>query len=376
MMCPEPGTLNSCGGSCPPCPTLVMIATTGNGGRTSSFVSGVNWSSVSTVDAMTSDVAPAFAIRSGKNDGVAVFRSTATGSLYKVGYSKWNAGTGFGTVDYLNTMSGLTEREPAAVSSADAVHVSFRGNGSDHKYHYSLFNGVTFNPLDEIVKDNNTTSLGICSPALTIVGSDVVILNPGDSDESLYTRTRKAGVWDGGFNFDTTANGFQVDDVTPPIVSLASSPELLAVVTRKNVAGKPLYYFTRTNNVWTGPMLIPGSPSSIEMVLLALPTGGALLVYRDYNGNPNMPMKLSWARFDGTAWSAIKDVGAGVTAKSKPALALGAGDAEVELLYIDMDGQAQHARLRKNDGNLGNFTDLTPIPNATNLVGIAAATNL
>jgi hypothetical protein len=101
---------------------------------------------------------------------------------------------------------------------------------------------------------------------------------------------------------------------------------------------------------------------------MALPSGGAILVYRHFTTNA-----IFVSRFDGTNWSAVIEIPGSLTAKSKPALALGAGDAEAELLFVDATGNAQHARLRKGAMN---FDAPAAINGATGLVGIAAATNL
>jgi hypothetical protein len=155
---------------------------------------------------------------------------------------------------------------------------------------------------------------------------------------------------------------FAVDDVPPAIAALTSGPELVIVFT--NVDTKALYWTARNANIWTDPMEITGA-RSIEPVLLALPSGGAILAFRESGTNI-----VRWSRFNGTSWTAVMDVDAGATGKSRPALARGAGDAEAEIVYVDTVGVAQHARLQS-----GSFT--APIPvGGTNLAGVAIATNL
>ncbi len=346
-----------------------MVGTGTTDGMAATFDSGMGkgWST-KPIPGMKSDYPPAFAIRLGKNDGVAVFSNYTTGSLYNVGYATWNVSNGFGVVSDIDGTNTQTILSPAAVASANAIHVSYLEIGNGHEYEYAAYDGAAWNPKNEVVK-NPTASLGFCSPGLTVLGSSVIILNPGYGDELLYSRTRPigpAGPWNMGYQFTTMMIPQLVDDVTPAIVPLSSGPELLVVFTEK-MSGKALYYLTRSAGTWSVAKPIPNA-SSIEVSLLALPIGGAILAYRHYTTNA-----IFWSRFDGTDWSPVADVKVGTTAKSKPVLALGAGDAEAELLFIDSAGAAQHARLRKDAMSFDSFTIIS---GATNLVGIAAATNL
>jgi len=200
-------------------------------------------------------------------------------------------------------------------------------------------------------------SLGLAMPGITVLGADPRIANPGWDNGFLYDQGRVGGVWQSGAQHDP---GFIVDDVPPAIAALAGGPELLVVFTR--ASDKQLHAITRTNNVWSAPVVITGA-KSIEPVLVALPKGGALLAYRDY-ADMN---KLKWTRFDGNTWAAITDLGA--VGKSRPGLAVGAGDAEAELVYVDnVTGVAMHRRLQS-----GSFTAPNVIGGA-NLVGAAAVT--
>ena len=130
-----------------------------------------------------------------------------------------------------------------------------------------------------------------------------------------------------------------------------------------------LHWTARENGTWTNPAVITNAKST-EPVLLALPNGDAILTYRDVN------KKVWWSRFTAidAKWSSPQQPPNDMAAKSKPALALGAGDAEVELLFVDeTSNNGYHCRLHKGAPN---FTMPTAISGATNLVGIAAATNL
>lgn len=367
-VCPDPGTVGSCGTpNCPPCPKLVMIGTGMIDGTAATFESGKGWTTA-TVVGMKSDYPPAFAIRTGKNEGVAVFRNTTTGFLYHLGYAAWNAGNGFGMVNDVDGGNALVDTSPVVAASADAVHVAFLEIGNGDKYRYAQYNNSNWTPPNEIVQ-NMGASLGYCAPGLTVTGSNVVLLNPGwMNDDALYNRIRgaaPAGTWDAGYKYMSIMQ--VVDDVTPAIVPLGGGPTMLIVFTEKTM-NKPLFSLTGSGTTWTNPVMIPAS-SSIEVTLLPLSAGEAILVYRHYTTNA-----IFWSRFDGATWSTVKEIPGGLKAKSKPTLAVGAGDAEVELLFMEeTTSNAHHARLRKGAMN---FDPPTSIMGTSGLVGIAAATNL
>lgn len=383
-VCPkQPGEEGSCGTvECPAvCPKLVMVGTGMTNGLGATFMSGDmgGWTTQS-IAGMKSDFPPAFAIRTGKGDGVAVFRNTTSGSLYNLAASAWTQ-NGFGMVKDVAPSIAQVDFSPVAVATADTVHVGFRTIGNSHEYRYAAFDGGNFNPANEDIRLNTSKSLGFCAPAFAIADNKVLLINPGEKsngndDEGLYGRYREldplaTNPWDGGFNFMAIRGSLLVDDVTPAIVPLSAGPELLVVFTEK-VAAKPLYFMTRTANTWSAPVKIPNT-SSIEVVLLPLTSGEAVLVYRAYDFNTSLPTKVFWSRFNGSSWSTVTEIPGGKLAKSKPVLALGAGDAEAELLFIDSMGDVQHARLRKGAMN---FDPPMPINGASGLVGIAAATNL
>lgn len=366
-VCPDAGTVGSCGTpNCPPCPKLIMLGVESSAGKTSTFDSINGWAQATAAADARSDFPPAFAIIKGQAKGVALIRSTADGAIYPVKYLAWNAISGFGTATNVFGTDPGTRVSPVAVASNTAVHASFLGLGTDYKYYYMEYDGAAFAPTNQIVQ-NPTASIGYCAPGLTVLGPDVVFVNPGHGDELLYGRTRPKGtasMWSVGITFSGIP--FMVDDVTPSITALEAGPELLLVVTEK-VAAKPLYWLTRSNGTWSAPASILGA-SSIETALLPLPGGGAILVYRDYVTNA-----IYWSRFDGAAWSAVLEIPGAMTTKSKPVLAFGAGDSIAELLFVDTAGQAKHARLHKGAAN---FTTPAMIPGASSLTGIGAATNL
>ncbi|MDI1477425.1 hypothetical protein [Polyangium sp. y55x31] len=359
--CPvEPGLPGSCDApGCPACPALVMFATGLQGGITKRFQTKDGWTMETAVSEKSAD-APAFVILPGQKAGVALLRSSEGATKDRIRASTWTEAGGFGLVT--NVGADVTTRAtPGIAASSASAHIVYQDLNNNRYWYAAYTPGSGFSPTNEEVKVGASTySLGDGAAAITVLGMDPVIANDGWNDPNLYTQRRAAGVWEAATPHGA---GDAVDDSTPAIAALTSAqgPELVLVFSR--ASDKQLSFLTRKGGTWsTVPVEITGAKST-DPALLALPQGGALLVFREVaTGN------LRWSRFDGAAFSPVEDVGS--KALGRPALALGAGDAEAELVYVDTTGKAEHARLQN-----GAFT--TPVlVGGTNLVGVAIATNL
>ncbi|MRG95299.1 hypothetical protein [Polyangium spumosum] len=358
--CPvDPGLPGSCDApGCPACPALVMFAVGAQGGITNRFQSKDGWTMETAHDEKSTD-APAFVILPGQKTGVAVLHSTDVVTKDRVRVSIWTEANGFGAVTNLG--NNLTTRAmPSAAASSAAAHIVYQ-DVNDNRYWYAAFTAVGgFGPTNEEVKVGASTySLGDAAAAITVLGLDPVITNDGWNDPNLYTQRRAAGAWEAATQH---VAGFDVDDSTPAIAALSQGPELVVVFAR--ATDKQLFFLTRTGGTWsTQPAEITGAKST-ETALLALPSGGALLAFRDAATS-----KLNYSRFNGTSFSPVGVIDSAELV-GRPALALGAGDAEAELVYVDTDGRAQHLRLQA--GTFG----LPVLVGGTDLAGVAIATNL
>lgn len=334
-----------------------MLALGSTGGLTGSFQPGKTWQTADIAE-MSTDL-PALAIAPGKV-GVALSRaSLASGELR---FAPWSDASGFGAFAAVGSQI-TTRAAPAVAASASALHAVFHGD--DFKHYYAEYDpqAGAWKPLymskpAEPV-GGAAQSFGPSPAALTTLGSDVVVAYAG-GDNNLYDQVRKGGLWQVATSH--LPNNFKVS-ATPAIAAPASGPELLVVFSRDS--DKALHWITRSGGTWSAPQMIPAT-NSTEPVLVALAGGGALLVYRDAAAG-----ELRWSRFDGITWTIPGPVGMpAVIAKSRPALAQGAGDADAELLFVDGAGTAQHARLK------GNAFDTPAAIGGTGLTGVAAATSL
>ncbi|MDC3954957.1 hypothetical protein KEG38_13920 [Polyangium jinanense] len=357
--CPvEPGLPGSCDTpGCPACPVLVMFGIGTQGGITKRFQSKDGWTMETALTEKSAD-APAFVILPGQKAGIALLRSSEGATKDRIRASTWTEVGGFGLVMDVGA-NVMTRATPGIAASSAAAHIVYQ-DVSNNRYGYAAYTpGSGFSPTNEEVKVGaDTYSLGDAAAAITVLGMDPVIANDGWNDSNLYTQRRAAGTWEAA-----TPHDVGVDNSTPAIAALTSAqgPELVLVFSRS--ADKQLAFLTRKGGTWSTTPVDITDAKSTDPALLALPSGDALLVFREVaTGN------LRWSRFDGATFSTVENLGA--KALGKPALALGAGDAEAELVYVDTTGKALHARLQN-----GAFT--TPVlVGGTNLVGAAIATNL
>jgi len=314
-----------CGGpGCPPCGSIVLLATGALGGITGKFESGKGWSTSLTLE--TSSDVPALAFT---DAGVGVGVLRASDKLDQLRFAVWMS-EGFGA--FSGVGPGISaEAAPSAVGAPDAIHVAFLGTDTQH-YYASYKAG--WMPSAEPVLANGVHSFGSTPAALAVRGDEVVLAYMG-SDGKLYDQVRKANMWTpAGAHGSGTLSG------PPAIVSLASGPEYLVVFSVQPKG--PLQWMTRSLGIWTAPAPIAGTPAA-EPALVALPSGAAVLAYRDLETDA-----LSWTRFEAGTWSAPKPVSSqpAAYAGSRPALALGVVDAEAELAFVDPLGTAFHCRLQ------------------------------
>jgi hypothetical protein len=313
-----------CGGAgCPPCPTLVLLATGASGGITGKFDPASGWSTAMTPE--TSGDVPALAFADSAL-GVGVLRASDKNDQLRFATYK----DGFGVFGGVGP--GISSKAaPSAAGSADAIHMAFLG--TDNRHYYASYKAV-WQPSAEPVLANGVHSFGFTPAAIAARGDEVVLAYMG-SDGKAYDQPRKAGVWAAA-----SAHGAGNLSGPPAIVALAAGPEFLMVFSVQPKG--PLQWMTRSLGIWTAPTPIAGTPAA-EPALVALPSGAAVLAYRDLTTNA-----LSWARFEAGAWSAPKPVASQplAYANSRPALAPGVADAEAELAFVDPLGTSFHCRLQ------------------------------
>ncbi|UQA59686.1 hypothetical protein [Polyangium aurulentum] len=316
---------SGCGGpGCPPCGSIALLATGALGGITGKFVAEKGWSTSPTLE--TGSDVPALAFT---DAGVGVGMLRASDKLDQLRFAVWMS-EGFGA--FSGVGPGISaQAAPSAVGAPDGIHVAYLG--TDGKHYYASYK-AGWMPSAEPVLANNVHSVGTTPAALAVRGDEVVLAYMG-SDGKLYDQARKANMW-----APAGAHGSGALSGPPALVSLASGPEYLAVFSVQPKG--PLQWMTRSLGIWTAPAPIAGTPAA-EPALVALPSGAAVLVYRDLESDA-----LSWARFEAGTWSAPKPVASQplAYASSRPALAPGVVDAEVELAFVDPLGTAFHCRLQ------------------------------
>lgn len=315
---------SGCGGAgCPPCSSLVLLATGTLGGITAKFEAASGWSTGVTTE--TSSDVPGLAFAS-TGVGVGVLRAADKNDQLRFAAYK----DGFGA--FSGVGPGISaQAAPSAAASADAIHVAFLG--TDDKHYYASYK-TGWLPSAEPVIANGVHSFGFTPASIAATSEEVVLAYMG-SDGKAYDQVRKAGVWS-----PSTVHGTGSLSGPPAVVALPTGPEFLVVFSVQPKG--PLQWMSRGLGIWTAPAPIAGTPAA-EPALVALPSGAAVLVYRDTSTNA-----LSWARFDAGVWSAPKPVASQplAYATSRPALAPGVVDAEAELAFVDPLGTVFHCRLK------------------------------
>jgi hypothetical protein len=129
-------------------------------------------------------------------------------------------------------------------------------------------------------------------------------------------------------------------DIAPEIAVLAPSQDLLLVYVR--TPDQQILYRRWNGATWQLPAPVQNAFTHDRPALAALPGVGAVLAYRGADG------KAYTSRYDGASWSSPAGIAnPNVRVDAPPVVARGLGDAEVELVYVTLQGAqntAYHTR--------------------------------
>jgi hypothetical protein len=325
------------------------------------------WTTAAYSNEASTDV-PAMVAMPGQNRAMAIIRRSDAVLRYQTwtpaGFSAWNSIMSMATA--VSARSGVS-----AAATSDAIHVAMHGSDLKHYYaRYTTAGDFVYPkmPITMFPVDPTSTQGGPFPPAVAGAATHQLVAFASLNRLFVYANTAgNTAVW--AQTFGTT--GSMVSEV-PAIVAIKDSAarDILVVYTDSSATPNQLRWVARQGAAsWTQPANITNATATAP-VLLALPNGDAVLAYRD------AAKKIWWSRFNGAnaTWSNPQQIPGGINAKAKPALALGAGDAEVELLFVDeAAGTAYHSRYLKGAAN---FSTPAAIPGTKDLAAIAGATNL
>ena len=325
------------------------------------------WTTAAYANEASTDV-PAMAVIPGQDSAMAVIRRSDSVLRYQTwtpaGFSAWNS--------IMNMGSPVSARSGVAMAATtDTIHVAMHGTDLKHYYaRYTTAGNFVYSkmPITMFPIDPTATQGGPYPPAVAGATTNQLVAFASLNRLFIYSNSAgNAAVW--AQTFGTT--GSMVSEV-PAIVAFGanSAREILVVYTDSSATPNQLRWVARQGAAsWNQPANIANATATAP-VLLALPNGDAVLAYRD------AAKKVWWSRFNGAnaTWSNPQQIPGGINAKAKPALALGAGDAEVELLFVDeATGTGYHSRYLKGAAN---FSTPAAIPGTKDLSAIAGATNL
>lgn len=350
-------TAIDCGGSCAPCPTVLVLA----GGSASMFGAeyhpGGGWG-VTPLAGVTVDGVALGALANGQGGGLMRFTKQGDPQDNLLQYtfftpatvktpSSWSAFTAVGP-------AVTTRGAPSLDVTASAVHAVFLG--MDYKYYYAGWAGV-WAPPAETVGTGAAQSYGPSPAAVAALGGGgaAIAFHDGADNNATTSRDRVNGAWQGSAKVASGA----AFGLGPVMVALSSGPELVMAWAR---ADNQLIAATRSGGVWSAPMTITNASTMDRPALAALPNGAAVLAFRGTDG------KLYTSNFVGGVFSNPAGIASpNVSIVGVPAVAHGTGGATIELGYVGNDGKGYHARY------VGNAWQAVTAIGGANLVSIAIA---
>lgn len=309
-----------CGGSCPACPMLLLLANGAGGAIGASWSPGdASWDV--TLLAVKSVSAGSISFRS-PTQALALLRFTEQGTAddNHLKYATWSGSWGA----FQNVGAGITSLHgPVTATVGSAVSLLFHGTDAHH--YFGSWNGLAWSPQAEQVG-----AQGARTGALAAAGGGTVALYPKGIANELVARTR-VGTWQAEQTLTTGINF----TVSPALLARPGPADLLAVWVQDG--GGQLRFSERTGTTWSAPADVPDATTLDRPVLAPLREGGVALVFRGNDGN------LYWtSKPDGGAWTAPEQVTTSVV--GAPAAARGLGTAALEVGYVDDTGVAFHVR--------------------------------
>ncbi len=311
-----------CGGSCPLCPVLVVVAGGSAGVLAGAYDSTARlWSPVSLVSPTVEGVSVAV---TPTGDAVGLIRYTRLGDTMdnRLRYTLFHAGTWAPFADIGPTVT--TQGQPAVTPSSAGVQVVF--HGFDYNHYFAAWNGTTWTPPAEA-----TGASGAHSGALARDGVNPLLVFSNGLGNELYARSRAGTTWGGDQRIDAAAT-FDFN-VSPAAVNLTSTT-VLAVW---NAPGGQLRSAVRTGGTWSAGANIASALSTSRVSLARLTDTQAILAFRGTDGN------LYTATWATSGWAVPARVTTAIT--GVPSVARGVPGATAELAFLDGAGRVMHARL-------------------------------
>ena len=322
-----------CGGPCGICPTVFALAAGSSGTLGGTFNPGGAWTTSALGDG--SKDPPALTVTSA-GKGVGLLHSTGGTDLLM--FTTWTGGT---WTTFAAVGAGITTRkEPAADALTASAQAVFQG--TDFKHYFTAYDGSAWSAVEAVGPTGNQstgpTPAGIA--ALT-AGSTIAFFN-GNNDPNAEDRL--AGVWAP----EVLLSQDKSFVASPSVIRLSGGgADVMTAFIRQSDGA--VMTSTRTAGTWSTPAAIAGASAHTDasfgpiehVALAALPSGGAILAYRD-----EATGGIFYSLYAAAAWSAPAALAnPNVVPSAAPSLAHGVGTATAEMAFVESDGVAYHVRL-------------------------------
>jgi hypothetical protein len=312
-----------CGGSCPLCPTLLLLAG-GSSSVAGEWLPGTSWKTSTFAVPSTNEPALAPAIFAGGAVGALRFTEFNNLSDQVVHALQWTQ-AGWQTPKSLGA-SVLTRGSPSAAQVGSQTLVAF--HGLDFKHYTVAWNGSMWSAAAPV---GTPQSYGNSAPVLISLGNSALLVYiDGGNGNQLAGR-----VYNGTWANTVGANQWPDFNLTPAGAATGNSGEALVVW---NKGGGQLVAQLWSGAGWQAAKDIPTALSNQRVALVA--AGGKVhMAFRGQNA------KLYYGSWSAGTWSSFSEVGSpGASTLTTPALAKGLSGS-VELAWVDTAGAVWHSSL-------------------------------
>jgi hypothetical protein len=310
-----------CGGTCPVCQTLALLA-----GSTANILAASSdatspWTTTTLVGSSVEAVSIAI---TSTGDAIGLMRFTTLGSPMdnRLRFTWRRAGTWSAFADIGGS---ITTRDSPVVVQSPTGGVWAMFHGFDFNHYFAAWSPTGWAPVAEA-----TGSSGARAADIARDGSNPLMVFSNGLGNELYSRTRTIS-WGGDQRVENAA-GFDFN-VQPTVANLSATSQLVTWVR----SDAQVRFSVRTGGVWSTAADVSMALARGRVSLARISDTQAVLAFKGTDNN------LYAAVYTAPSWGAPVRVATGVT--GVPSVAHGVGGALAELAYLDATGRVMHTRL-------------------------------
>lgn len=310
-----------CGGSCPLCPTLLLLAG-GSATVSGEWLQGKAWKTSTFAVPTTNEPSLAPALYAGGAVGAVRFTEFNNLSDQVVHGLQWSQ-SGWQTPKSLGS-SVLTRGSPSAAQVGNQTVVAY--HGTNYSHYTVAWNGAMWSAPAAI---GSPQSYGPSAPTLvSLGGSALLVYIDGANGNQLAGR-----VYNGSWGNTVSANQWPDFNLTPAATATGNNGEAMVVW---NKSGGQLVAQLWSGGAWQPAKDIPTALSNQRVALVA--AGGKVhMAFRGQNA------KVYYGSWSAGSWSSFGEIGSpGASTLTTPALAKGLAGT-VELAWVDTAGAVWHS---------------------------------